>query len=499
MENRNQEAAERREMDQKEMNREDMILILKYSDEFAVEAARRLRDEHIYSRIISGMTTAAQIREIRPRGIILCGEAASAQGVLDAQILDLGIPLLALGHASHMLLAALGGACAGVAISEKKAFISYGKSPLFAGLMDGERYLKETLTLMLPVDVQGTASAGGCTLAFECSAKKLYGVQFELERNDPEGTAILKNFARDLCGCTGWFTMKAALEQAQRALQEAAEQGGRALCAVSGGLDSAVTALLAHRVFGGRMTAIYVETGLMREGEGAAVQRELEALGIPLRSVDRSGVVLEALAHRRSMREKREVVFKCLHEEMISQAASISETKVLILGTNYNDVLRGRETDGWKDCGMALLEPLAFLFKEEIRELAKEMGLAEELVQRKPFPMLGLGGRILGEVTGERLHALRTAEAIFDEEIRQAGLARKLHKYFPVLADADPVLDSTTIILRAVTISGGMLVPARLPYDLVERTVQRILAATPSVLRVFYDQTPTPVGKETFA
>ena len=102
-------------------------------------------------------------------------------------------------------------------------------------------------------------------------------------------------------------------------------------------------------------------------------------------------------------------------------------------------------------------------------------------------------------MTGERLHALRTAEAIFDEEIRQAGLARKLHKYFPVLADADPVLDSTTIILRAVTISGGMLVPARLPYDLVERTVQRILAATPSVLRVFYDQTPTPVGKETFA
>lgn len=477
----------------------DMILILNYADEFAIEAAKRLRDERVYSRIIGGMTTAAQIREIAPRGIILCGEPVSAQGVLDAQILELGIPMLALGHASHMLLAAMGGACAGAAIVERKALVEYEKSPLFLGLEDGERYLKETLMLMLPANVQVAASAGGCTVAYEDRAKRLYGVQFELERNDPESTAILKNFARDICGCTGWFTLDAALEHVEKRLAQAAGQGGQALCAVSGGLDSTVAAVLAHRIFGERMTVVFVETGLMREGEGAAVQQEFERLGIPLRSVDRSGVVLDALAHRRSMREKRQVVFQCLQGEMMSQAASIVGDKLLILGTNYSDILSGTVENNWKDCGMGLLEPLAELFKEEIREIAVKLGLSDTLVQRKPFPMLGLGARILGEVTGERLYALRTAEAIFGEEIRQAGLARKLYKYFPVLADADPLMGSMTVILRAVTISGGTLIPARLPYDLVERTVQQILASTPSVQRVFYDQTPTLVGKESFA
>ena len=145
----------------------DMILILNYSDEFAAEAAKRLRSEQVFSKIISGMTTAEQIREIAPRGIILCGETQSAKGVLDAQILSLGIPVLALGHAAHMLIAAMGGACAGVAISEKKAAIQYEKTRLFADVEGGERYLEETLMLMLPADVQVTASAGGCTIAFE--------------------------------------------------------------------------------------------------------------------------------------------------------------------------------------------------------------------------------------------------------------------------------------------------------------------------------------------
>ena len=481
------------------MQGNDMILILNYADAFAAEAAQRLRDERIYTRIISGMTTAGQIRAMEPKGIILCGEPVSAQGVFDAQILNLGIPLLAMGHAAHMLLVAMGGACAGTAFARKKAYVEYGKSQLFAGLGGGERYFEEALTLMLPADVRVTASAGGTTIAFEDAARNLYGTQFELERNDPEGTQILTNFARDVCQCSAWFTLKAALERVEQTLADAAAKGGQAICAVSGGVDSTVAAVLAHRAFGERMTAIYVETGLMREGESAAVHEAFREMGIGLRSVDRSGVVLDALAHRRSMREKREVVSRCMHEEMTSQAASISGEKVLILGTNYNDLLRGRRSSDLVDSDMPLLEPLACFFKEEVRSLARELGLGEAVAQRKPFPLLGLGGRILGEVTGERLEALRTAEAIFDEEIRQAGLARKLYKYFPVLADADASQGSTTIILRAVTLSGGMLVPARLPYDLVERTVQRILSATPAVMRVFYDQTPTPVGRETFA
>ena len=465
-----------------------------------MEIARRLRAEQIYSRIVSGSMSAAQICELAPRGIILSGEAASSNGVFDACILELGIPVLALGHAAHMLLAAQGGACADAAISKRKANIEYGESLLFDGLTDGERYLEEALMLMLPPDVKMTASAAGCTIAFEHNEKKQYGVQFELERNDPEGSAVLKNFARMICGCSGWWSLDAALREAELRLEKVASQGGSALCAVSGGVDSAVSALLAYRAFGERMTAIFVDTGLMREDEAADIQNTFEELGVPLLCVDRSGEVLEALMNKRGNEEKRNVVTRILHEEMIRQSASLSGEKVLVLGTNYSDFLNtGSSVQSWEESGMLVIEPLLELFKEEVRAIAARLGFEESIVSRKPFPALGLGARILGEVTGERLHALRTAESIFSEEISEAGLERKLYKYFPILVGGDTAVGNEMIILRAVTLSGGQLMPARLPYDLVERTVERIMEKSPSIARVFYDETPTPVGKETFS
>ena len=474
----------------------DMILILNYSDEVAVEAAKRLRGERVFCKIISGTTTAAQIAELAPRGLVLCGEPKSAAGVFDAEILKLDIPVLALGHAAHMLIAAMGGACAGAAISEKKANVQYADCKLFTGVEGGERYIQEAMTLMLPADVQVTAGANGCTIAFADERRALYGIQFELERNDPDGSIILRNFARDICGCTPWFTMDAALAEARRMLADASIEGGFAVCGVSGGVDSTVAAVLAHQAFGERMTAIYVETGLMREGESAVVQETFAKLGIPLRVADRTDDVLESLRGKQTMSEKRAVVVACLHEEMIRQTEAISGHKTLVMGTNYSDFLDGANNTAWKDCGMAVLEPLAPLFRDEVRAIAESLGLDNAIVQRKPFPLMGLGARIIGDVTPQKLAALRKADAIFSEEIREAGLNKKLYKYFPIMADAQK--GTCTIILRAVTVSGAMLVPARLPYDLAERTVGRILAATPTVRRVFYDQTPTPVGKETF-
>ena len=476
----------------------DMLLILTSSDEFAAEAAKRLRSEQVFSKIISGMTTAEQIREIAPRGIILCGETQSAKGVLDAQILSLGIPVLALGHAAHMLIAAMGGACAGVAISEKKAAIQYEKTRLFADVEGGERYLDETLMLMLPADVQVTASAGGCTIAFEDDRRRLYGIQFELERNDPDSSTILKNFARDICGCSPWFTIDAALAQARQKLSDASIEGGYAVCGVSGGVDSTVAAVLAHQAFGERMTAIYVETGLMREGESVCVQEMFESLGIPLKIVDHSQTILAALKGKQAMREKHQVVFDCLHDEIIRQAKAMEGKKTLVMGTNYSDLLGGSTDAAWRGCGMTVIEPLEFLFRKEVRSIAETLGLDASIVQRKPFPMMGLGAHVIGEVTEDRLCALRAADAIFAEEIREVGLNKKLYKFFPILADSERLMGGCTIILRAVNVSGAMLVPARLPYDLVERTVERILEQTPMIRRVFYDQTPTPVGKETF-
>lgn len=477
---------------------QDMILILNYSDEFSMEIARRLRAEQIHARIAAPETTAEQVKALAPRGVILSGEAGGKGAALDEAILRLGIPVLALGHAAHLLLGSLGGASADTAISEKKALIQYGDSALFAGVREGERYLKQAQTLMLPIGVTETASAAGCTMAFEDREKKQYGVQFELERNDPEGTTILMNFARGICGCSAWWTIDAAREQAEAVLADAAAQGGHAVCAVSGGVDSTLAALLTHRAFGDRMTAIFMDTGLMREGEAEEIRATFDALDIPLLIVDRSGEILERLAHKRGIDEKRTVVTDRLYEEMLRQSASIEGNKTLVLGTNYSDFLRsGSSAPRWNESGMAVVEPLMELLKEEVRDIARMLGVSEAVVERKPFPALGLGARIVGEVTGERLHALRTAEAIFREEIRAAGLERKLYKHFPVLFGGETV-GGELLVLRAVTLSGGQLVPARLPYDLVERTVQRIMEATPAVGRVFYDETPTLVGRETF-
>ena len=477
----------------------DMILILNYSEEFSLEVARRLRTERVYGRIISGMTTAAQVKDIAPKGVILCGAAGNAPGVFDAGILDLGIPVLALGHASHMLLAAQGGASAGVAIAERKANIQYEKSGIFVGLEGGERYLKEVMTLMLPLDVQMIASAGGCTIAFEQAEKRQYGVQFELERNDPEGTAILKNFARDICDCAAWWTEEAYRREGEIMLTHAAEEGGFALCSVSGGVDSAVAARMAHEAFGERMAALFVDTGLMREGEAQRIQDTFGAMGIPLRCVDRSAEVLEALKGRSAMKDKRAVVVALLHDEVLRQVTACGEHAALVLGTNYSDIWSGGMQDEWYHEGVNVEEPLRGLFKDEVRVMARQMGFDEELASRKPFPALGLGARIVGEVTQSRLDALRIAERVFREEIQEAGFERKLYKYFPILAGEDGGMSGEMIILRAVTLSGAMLMPARLPYDLVERTVARIREEAPHIVRVFYDQTPTPVGQETFA
>lgn len=476
----------------------DMMLIMNYSDEFSMEIARRLRSEQIHVQIVEAGVTAKQISTIAPKGIILSGEASGTQGTLDAGILELNIPVLALGHASHLLLAGLGGVCTGTAIRSKKALIEYGESVLFAGLSNGERYVEEAQTIMLPPDVQMTASAAGCTIAYEHTQKKQYGVQFELERNDPDSSAILMTFARDICGCTAWRTAEAVCEEALEVLRAAADKGGHAICAVSGGVDSSVAALLTYKVFGSNMTAIFVDNGLMREGETAAVRMLFEELGIPLCIADRSGEVLHALRGKEYMEEKNRVVADELYAEMIRQSAA-HEAKTIVLGTNYNDyLLSGSAEINWKESGMAVVEPLLQMFKEEVREIGAMLGMSDENVSRKPFPALGLGARILGEVTAERLSALRTAEAVFSEEIELSGLNRKLYKYFPILIGTNGRMGGETVILRAVTLSGEQLIPARLPYDLVERTVQQIMEKFPTVARVFYDQTPTMLGRETF-
>lgn len=477
----------------------DMILILNYSDEFSIEIARKLRAEQVYARIVPGNITADEIAVIAPRGLILSGEGAGEKRSFDANIVRMDVPVLAMGHASHMLLSAMGGAAADAAILGRKAMVEYEGCALFNGVGGGERYIEEALTLMLPPSVREIAGAGGCTIAFEDDRKLRYGIQFELERNDPEGYAILMNFVRDICGSAPWWSEERALEQAGKSLEKAAEQTDYALCAVSGGVDSTVAAILTHRAFGERMTAVFVDTGLLREGEADEARKLFEELRVPFVSVDRSADVLSALRGCVDRSRKRAIVTDIMHKEMVARGRTMEGLGTMVLGTNYSDFLHsGSNIRSWMDSGMHIVEPLLELFKEEVRGIALRVGLDEKAAGRKPFPALGLGARILGEVTAERIAALRAAESIFRDEIHEAGIERKLYKYFPVLA-ASETAGGEMMILRAVTLSGSQLMPARLPYDLVERTVQRIQAQFPAIVRVFYDQTPTQVGKESFS
>ena len=287
------------------------------------------------------------------------------------------------------------------------------------------------------------------------------------------------------------------MREAEHPLAAAAEGGSRAVCAVSGGVDSTVAAVLAQRAFGARMTAVFVDTGLMRAAEIGDMEARFDALGVPLRIENRADAILRALAGKKSMEEKRAVVSAFICEQLL-RVCGEEGAQTLVFGGNYSDTLQGGSED-WQCDSVAVVSPLQTLLKGEVRDLGAELGLDELLVSRKPFPMLGLGARIIGEVTRERLSALHEAEAIFQEELAAAGLLRKLYKGFPVLAQGLSPMDGEMIVLRAVTESGAWLMPARLPPDLLERTSQRILRAAPQVTRVLYDETPTPVGRETFA
>ena len=467
---------------------DDTILVLSFSDRTAMDIARRIRAERVFSLILPASTTAAQIRALSPKGIVLSG-AESGHGVLDAEILSLGIPVLAQGYASHRMLTALGGACAGVGITHRRTEVHFEESRLFSGVEDGERPIREAQTLMLPASVTLAASGGGCTVAFQDESRALYGIQFELERNDPTAGAILSNFLFPICGCSAWYTVEAAVAQGMETLEERAAQGGRAIMAASGGLDSTVAAEMAKRVYGDRVRAVFVETGLLRAGEADFVRETYEAIGMPLRIVDRSEALMAAMAGLQKASEKRRTLRACL-TEALREGAAEDETS-FIFGTDYVDRMYNRQNMPEGIGGAQIVEPLSACFRGEIADMAALLGVPKTVIDRKPFPPLGFGLLVVGEVRKESADLLRSVDLIFQEELKAAGLMPKLNDFYPMLAEKDGFGGGRQVLLCARTRSGGKMIPARLPYDVVERTVSRILEEHPSIARVMLDETPT--------
>ena len=471
----------------------DMILVLNFDNAASRAVTRKLRSERVMCRIVPGSISLEDIQSQEPLGLLLAGGVTGQIPVrMDGRIPASGIPILALGDASALLLNQLSGAAGDIAIQGALMPVVYQPSPLLTGLENGERLLPCAREFHLPEHVTPLCSAQETVIGFAHDSLPLYGLQFQMEQNDPDGSLILKNFAMNICGCTAWWDEDAFVTRAVEEIRRITGDG-LAVCAMTGGLDSGVSALLAYKALGRQLKCIFVDTGLLREREGddfIAFYRD--AIGMDIIRVSAQDRFLEALRGVTGADNKRLVIGNLIRDILREEEGKLGHIAALIRGTSCSDVLFGNTVTKPALGDVPVIEPVRDLFKSEIRRVGDFLGIPEDLISRQPFPGSGLALRILGEVTEDRLRALRRADAIFRGELQRSAAAKRLWQYFAVL---DPLPGDNTqsvICLRAV--QGGDHAPAyaaRLPYDVLENVVDLIQRDLPQVRRVVYDLTPT--------
>lgn len=448
--------------------------------------ARRLRAEQYSCMLMRSDVSAAQVKAMDPAGIVVAGELPEGAASPDAALLTLGIPLLALGSAARALLTAIARERAESATASQVLSIAYEPVPIFAKMDSTERWIERADHFVLDAPYRVIADGNGVPVAFGDEAAGIYLLQFQIERNDPDGTRILRSFAGSVCGCTPWWTTENIISAAQARIARAVGDGD-AICAMSGGLDSSVAAVLTRQAIGDRARFVFVDTGLLREGEAEETERCIrEELGLGIERIDVSGRILHALEGVRTMEGKWRVVEREITDVLRTSASGEHAYPVYIKGTNYVDVLEGEHAAPEANA-IRVVEPLRELFKDEIRSLGEALHLPAVMLRRQPFPGMGLAARICGAVTAQRLHVLRRADAIFVEEIVRAGQDKRTERFFAMLDETNGFLE---IILRALQGAEPTMSAARLPHDLLERCVERIRKELPSVDRVLLDVTP---------